>query len=132
MGQITIGFKSYHDVEDRMFLVRQTCATLAKNQRDLASNVYQLAKELAEVDSRVLAIAFTEGERTLKVFWKEGSWNALSREDKINEFDEHLTNLQIRCRSGVEVIQPNRSDFYPLLKVTFISSGGKKYFFQNN
>ena len=115
-----------------MHLVRRTCTTLAQNQRDLASNVDLLTKELAKIDSRVLAIAFREGEWTLKVFRKEASWNSLSREAKIKEFDERLNNLHTRCRPGVEVIQPNRVGSYPFLKVTFISPGERNDFFQKN
>ena len=54
-----------------MSAVRQTFHALAQNQVDLASSVDSLTKELAELDSRVMAIAFTEGEQTLKVFKKE-------------------------------------------------------------
>ena len=99
---------------------------------DIASNVDQLASQLAMVDNRVLEIAFNEGKRTLECFRKEAAWNTLSKEEKIKEFDKHLNNLQTRCLPGVEVIQPKRVGSYPFLKVTFVSTGEKRDFFLKN
>ena len=89
-------------------------------------NVDSLTKELAELNNQVLAIAFTEGEQTLKVLKKEQSWNILSKEDTVKTFDAHLANLKIRCTPRVEVIQPNRSGSFPFLKVTFFSTQTNK------
>ena len=113
-------------------MVIQSCTALSQNQSGLASRIDELVDRVDAMDSRVLSIAFSEGKWTLKCFKKETAWNTLSKEDKIKDFDAHLENLNIRCKAGVEVIQPNRANSFPFLKVTFICSGEKRDFFQKN
>ena len=53
-GKVPSGFQSYNDIEDlqdQICKVRQTCIFLRQNQRDIASNVDQLASQLATVDN---------------------------------------------------------------------------------
>ena len=50
----------------------------------------QLVDKLDTMDSEVLAIAFNEGEQTLKCFKKETAWNALPKDVKIKRFGHPL------------------------------------------
>ena len=76
--------------------VMQSCTTLNQNQRGLASRIDSIVDKLDAMDSQVLSISSSEGERTLKCFKKETTWNTLFKKDKIKDFDAHLENLNIR------------------------------------
>ena len=84
------------------------------------------------LDERILSIAYSDGERTLKLLKKTSDWNTLPKEEKIKQFDKYLSDLKFRVTPGVEVIQPNRHGSFSFLKVTFLCGGDRKAFVKLN
>ena len=91
----------------------------------MALEIDKTNEELLNVDNKVMSTIYSDGERVVKVFKKTPGWNATPQEVMVQEFSEHLGNLQTRARPAIDPIIP-RSDKNPFLKVTFISDGEKK------
>ena len=85
------------ELKDRVKVISDTVFTLTLNQRAIALEMEKINEELVKVDNKVMSSIYSDGERFVKVFKKTPGWKATPQEVMVQEFSDHLTNLQMRA-----------------------------------
>ena len=109
MGKLSTAYTSTQPVpelQDRVFGLSATTKALVENKLEVANRINNIYDEIDQLDKRIFAVAYAEGERILKFYKKTTAWNSFPREEKISQFIElsliHISDLSSPAKQNLQ------------------------------